>query len=221
VNCIHTVSLGAYLLGSLEPGERSSFERHLGDCRICRDELVRLAPLPGLLGQVDLADLQQPHEAATWQQAAAPPLDPKLEPERAPDAPHPRRRLALAAAGVLVVLLIVAGVLVPRLLEGTASPAVAPVTWSASDQTTGAEATAAMAKQPWGTEVQIKLNGVPPGLRCKLVVHDQSGRSEVGGWWGTSYTEGEQIPASTSFSADQIDYLEVVADMRVLVTLRR
>jgi hypothetical protein len=217
VNCVHTVSLGAYLLGSLEPGERSSFERHLGDCRVCRDELVRLAPLPGLLGQVNLADLQQPHEPVPWQQVAAPPP----APERAPGSPGPRRRLALAAAGVLVVLLIVAGVLLPRLLDGTGSPAVAPVTWSASDQTTGAKATAAMAKQPWGTEVQLKLNGVPPGLRCKLVVHDQSGRSEVGGWWGTSYTEGEQIPASTSFSADQIDYLEVIADMRVLVTLRR
>jgi hypothetical protein len=49
VTCRHSVSLGAYLLGALDPAERSEFEEHLDTCDNCKAELLRLAPLPGLL----------------------------------------------------------------------------------------------------------------------------------------------------------------------------
>ena len=41
---IHQDSVGAYLLGALEEGERDSFEGHLDECPVCRDELERLRP---------------------------------------------------------------------------------------------------------------------------------------------------------------------------------
>jgi hypothetical protein len=53
------MTLGVYLLGALDPGERFAFESHLSYCEVCRGELVRLAPLPGLLNQItpdDFAD---------------------------------------------------------------------------------------------------------------------------------------------------------------------
>jgi hypothetical protein len=53
------MTLGVYLLGALDPAERPAFESHLSYCEICRGELVRLAPLPGLLNQIapeDFAD---------------------------------------------------------------------------------------------------------------------------------------------------------------------
>jgi anti-sigma-K factor RskA len=34
--------VGVYLLGALEDGERSDFERHLATCHVCHDELERL-----------------------------------------------------------------------------------------------------------------------------------------------------------------------------------
>jgi anti-sigma factor RsiW len=37
------------VLGALTPAERYRFERHLSGCPACRDELVWLAGLPGLL----------------------------------------------------------------------------------------------------------------------------------------------------------------------------
>jgi hypothetical protein len=61
VTCRHTVSLGAYLLGALDPAERSEFEAHLATCPACKAELLRLAPLPGLLQRLtpeDYAELE-------------------------------------------------------------------------------------------------------------------------------------------------------------------
>lgn len=63
MTCQHTMTLGVYLLGALDPSERSAFESHLSYCEICRGELVRLAPLPGLLNQItpdDFADSMPP-----------------------------------------------------------------------------------------------------------------------------------------------------------------
>lgn len=52
MTCRHSVSLGAYLLGALDPAERSAFEEHLDTCPNCKAELLRLAPLPGLLQRI-------------------------------------------------------------------------------------------------------------------------------------------------------------------------
>jgi hypothetical protein len=55
MRCAQTLDVGVYVLGALAPAERDAFERHLGDCAICRDEVAELAVLPGLLGRLDLA----------------------------------------------------------------------------------------------------------------------------------------------------------------------
>jgi len=226
MSCTQTMSLGAYLLGSLDPGERWTFERHLGDCPPCSKELVRLAPLPGLLGQINLSDLQQPYDPEPYDLepfetgpiASVTLLPAPREPEPVPKS----RRGLLVGAGLALVLAITAGVLAPRLLKGDDPvPAAAAVTtWSATDSKTGVVANAALTKHPWGTEVIMEMEKVPPGLRCKLVLHDKSGKAEIAGWWGSNSTEGERIPGSTSFAMDQIEYLEVVSDMRVLITVR-
>ncbi|MGH3238986.1 MAG: anti-sigma factor family protein, partial [Spirillospora sp.] len=52
-------SLGVYVLGALDPAERSQMEGHLAGCPACRDELAGLAGLPAMLGRVDEAQLAQ------------------------------------------------------------------------------------------------------------------------------------------------------------------
>ena len=42
-------SLGVYVLGAIDPGERALVDAHLTTCRDCRDELAGLAGLPALL----------------------------------------------------------------------------------------------------------------------------------------------------------------------------
>jgi anti-sigma factor RsiW len=55
MKCAQTFEIGVYVLGALAPAERDAFERHLGECASCREEVAELAVLPGLLGRLDLA----------------------------------------------------------------------------------------------------------------------------------------------------------------------
>ncbi|MBO0818335.1 MAG: zf-HC2 domain-containing protein, partial [Actinobacteria bacterium] len=52
MSCQMMMSLGVYLLGAADPGERARVEAHLPGCPVCQAELTRLAPLPGLLADV-------------------------------------------------------------------------------------------------------------------------------------------------------------------------
>jgi Putative zinc-finger len=58
MSCPRTVALGAYVLGALEREERARLEAHLETCAICREELDRLAPLPGLLSRLTLDEAE-------------------------------------------------------------------------------------------------------------------------------------------------------------------
>jgi hypothetical protein len=195
VSCQHTVDVGAYLFGSLDLKERSAFERHLSGCAACQAEMLRLAPLPGLLGRLSLEDVEN--------------LD---EIPECPPKPNRRRRVLILCAAVLVVLALAGGVLFLTLPP-------AP-TWAAEDQNTGVEASVSMVRRSWGTEMRFKFDNVKPGARCKVVVFDRQGRREIGGWWGSSHASYEEIPGSTSFRLDQIDHLEVSDESGLLVTLR-
>ncbi|MBB5955499.1 hypothetical protein FHS29_002080 [Saccharothrix tamanrassetensis] len=215
MSCIRTVALGAYLLGSSDPAERSAFERHLRGCAICRREMLRLAPLPGLLNQVRLEDLELPFDdpAPHPDLLPLPPSVPEPEPE--PVATRRRRPLP-AGVGVLAAVLVAVVAVVVMVLR----PDNQPVTWQAVDGGTGVTAQADLVGKSWGTELWLTLRHIPPGRRCKLVVHDRNGKTEVGGWWGTDHDADERIPGSTSFRLDRIERLDVVVDMEVLVSVR-
>lgn len=104
MTCAQTVTLGAYLLGALEPPERYEFEAHIAGCDNCRTELVRLAPLPGMLNQISVEDFDEglpPGElyptaplpiqtllAPAPPQVVTPPPE-LLAPRRDPDPPTP------------------------------------------------------------------------------------------------------------------------------------
>jgi hypothetical protein len=195
VSCQHTVDVGAYLFGSLDLKERSAFERHLGTCDACRAEMLRLAPLPGLLGRLSLDDVEN--------------LD---EIPECPPKPNRHRRVLVLCAAVLLVLALAGGVLL-------LTPPPAP-TWASHDQATGVDASVSMVTRSWGTEMWFQLGNVKPGARCKVMVFDRAGQREIGGWWGSSHAPDERIPGSTSFRVDQIDRLEVSDETGLLVTLR-
>ncbi len=52
------LSLGAYVLGALDPADRSRVDAHLSGCPDCRDELASFAALPGLLGRVSRSEIE-------------------------------------------------------------------------------------------------------------------------------------------------------------------
>ncbi|RZS39322.1 putative zinc finger protein [Herbihabitans rhizosphaerae] len=227
MSCSQSVSLGAYVLGALEPAERAAFEAHLSGCTSCQAELVRLAPLPGLLHQLSEEDFtEEPEEHAVEQSDPSAPIEPPLPvPAHVvglPPAKPPRQRgrsAWLVAAAVLLVLVGVGAFVVHEMTsEQPAAPvAAAPVTWSATDPTTGIRADIDLIEKPWGTELQMRLRDVPPGQTCKLTVRARTGGREVAGWWATRYGEVEKIPGSTSFAAGDIERLEIVNSQNALL----
>lgn len=210
MSCQHTVDVGAYLFGSLDLKERAEFERHLGGCDCCQAEMLRLAPLPGLLGRLTLEDVENLDEIPAC-----------------PPAPgHDQRRVLIACAAVLVLLALAGGLffLQPPPTPPVAAPATSepslPPTWTSKDAATGVNGQAEMVSKSWGTEMWFKLGEVRPGARCKVIVFDRRGQREVGGWWGSDHAPDERIPGSTSFRVDQIERLEVSDESGLLVTLR-
>ncbi|GAA3055559.1 anti-sigma factor family protein [Actinokineospora globicatena] len=233
MTCSHTFSLGAYLLGALDPIERSAFESHAARCDDCRAELVRLAPLPGLLHRISAADFEDTPEVPAdlrgaeeiaWYEedpvAELPPVAVLPDVARVPDIDAPRRgrRLALmGAAAAMVVALSVGGVLVYESLRAEDRPGPVMVSWSATDPASGVRADVDLTDRAWGTEVKIRLHDVPPGKPCKLLVRGRDGYREVAGWWATSYGQGESIPGSTSIDLTRISRIQVLTDDDVVL----
>jgi hypothetical protein len=245
MTCPYTSTIGVYLLGALQPDERSTFESHLAGCHVCRTELVRLAPLPGLLHQISREDFDDLHEhslppAPTGEApgpAAGSPVAPEPEPPERPEPIRPgtpdarppgkRYRLVAVAAAVVVVVVTIAGILgyaVSREPPVTAPPA--GVTWSATNSVSGISAHARVIERDWGTEIQVRMSNVPAYRDCKLVVRARNGYRgvagyfETAGWWQSGHDPAEEIPASTSIELADIDTLEFVdEDKQVLVSI--
>lgn len=237
MTCTNTAAIGAYLLGALEPEERSAFESHIAGCDICRTELVRLAPLPGLLHQISPADFDELHEhplppvpigeapVAVGEPAEVtelPALDSKPAPT--PAAATPRKRYwRVAAAAVLVVVLTIGGVLGYRALTGPNAPVTDGIIWSATDPATGVRADVKLINKAWGTELHIWMTNSPPDRDCRLVVHANEGSHEknpyreTAGWWKTGHDPGEEIPGATAIAMADINRLEFMVEDKVLV----
>ncbi|WP_156754249.1 anti-sigma factor family protein [Actinokineospora pegani] len=222
MTCHETNALGAYLLGALDPGARADFEAHLGRCASCRAELVKLSPLPGLLHRVKPEDFAESVEPTAADLAVAPE-------DAAPRAGLWRRQRVLLSAAAAVLVLALGAVVGYRVLGEEATeqatqppaPAVAPVSWTATDPASGVRADVELTIRSWGTEFRIRLKDVPPGKPCKLVVRGRDGDREVAGWWSSGYLTDEQIPGSTSIDLGRISQVQVVTDDdRVLVNIQ-
>ena len=234
--CQQSVSLGAYLLGALDPEERRAMELHVAGCEHCKAELVELAPLPGLLRHTAFEELPETAAAAEslgpvlGQTAPVPvpmrvPVPVEQSPvEPAPTAPGPvgdgqarqgRRRRRLVTAAGMALAACVAGVAVYAAVGRDNPPAPAArfsaaATWNATDPSTHVWASAAVIPKGWGTQFELKLGGLPSGITCHLVVHGTGGRSETAGTWASGYTPSTLVPAATSISPADITGLDVV-----------
>jgi hypothetical protein len=247
MTCPRTVALGAYVLGALEREERAALEAHLETCDVCRDELDRLAPLPGLLSRLTVEEAEVldagepalpnmgPANPVLGDQALADPVlrasppampaaaDTSAELERAlfevARERHPSRLMRVAALAAALVLGAVAVVGAPQ-IGGNDAEAPAPLTAAASDPRTGVHGAAELTREPWGTRVELSLGGVRPRERCRLVARATGGRSEVAATWRAGHLGTAEVPGAMAIPADRLASLDVVtADDRVLVRM--
>ena len=188
-------SLGALVLGALEPAEREAAEAHVRDCPPCAAELAELAPLPALLNRAAAADIEAP--------AAAPPqvLDRALAEVRRIQVTRRRRSLAVLAAAAAVVLVLAAG-LVVRAIR-------APEQVVASGSSQGVSARVVMTPGPSGTQLALTLSGVTPGEHCELVAVSEAGTTDVASSWVATYDGEASVTGTTAYELAEITRLDI------------
>jgi hypothetical protein len=213
-------SLGVYVLGAIEPAERSLVDAHLATCRDCRDELAGLAGLPALLARVNPDEISRICADDTVRTVTE---------DRPPeeligtvlDLAEARRRRTrwrfLAAAAAVVVI---AGGLFGGLRStGTSTQIVkvpvagGPLQWETVQATSKISSATALVKyshQLWGEAFEVLANRVPVGTTCQLwVVHPDGTRTQVASWTtardeGTVWYQGSMASTAGAISSFQI-----------------
>jgi hypothetical protein len=232
------IALGVYVVGAIEPAERSIVDKHLGQCADCRAELAGLAGLPALLGRVPASDVERLADAGTGP-AEPPPelLDSLLRRVGARHRARKWRAITAAAAAAVVAVAggLVGGAAISHAVSGpasAASPPAARATPSASatpagfetaqntDPLTHVTAVVDYAPATWGTQLRVWVGGVKPGQTCEFWVLDKQGhRSPAGGWKEKTGDEDLWYAASSPVSDSKIQGYQITAGGRVLVTV--
>ena len=228
-------ALGVYVLGAIDPAERSKVDAHLSTCPGCREELAGLAGLPALLRRIPVGEAQQLADddvdelpGAGLPGAEVPSAD-MLNSllARTTRVRQARRWRGLAAAAAVVLVAGVAGAAgwsaTHHDEEGAGSSAVAAhfTSATATNPATHVAATVRYAAQDWGTVLDTTVKNVPTGARCQLVVTDSSGHRMVVGGWTTTYDEaGVWYPGSAPVALDSVRSFEITSQGKVLVTVR-
>jgi predicted anti-sigma-YlaC factor YlaD len=206
------LSLGAYVLGALDPVERAEVDAHLAGCDACRDELAGLAAMPGLLARVRLEDVLEPNPSAS--PAMAERLIARLRAARRTR----RRRLALVASAIAAAAVTAGTVVIAARDTGSGGTASGVASVSASNPQTGVAATIGLRPASWGTAIRVRLRGVPPGTRCWLVAFARTGRREVAGTWRATYDGTADVETATAIPRSELASVAVMtAGKRPLV----
>lgn len=225
------ITIGAYVLGSIDPIERALVDAHLVDCQECREELTGLAGLPALLSRVDaevaagLADDVPAGREGEREEVLGNVID-------LASARSRRRRWRTAGlSAVAAVAIGVAGFGGAETLasHGGGPPSVAEglnYGSAASDWTTvhgaadGMLATVAYRQMGWGTQMAAKVTGIPLGTPCRLIEVGPDGTRTVVGGWTTDKAEGTVwYPASAGTSADQVRGFQITVTGRPTIAL--
>lgn len=224
-------ALGVYVLGAIDPAERSQVDKHVTGCRECRDELAGLAGLPALLSRVSADEVGRisREDAEPLPTDAAPPED-FVESLLSLTAARRRRNrrwqvVAAAAAVVIAASGAVAGLRLassPGPGHSSVLPASPPASWQTARATSalsGITATVRYHTERWGTAMDIRISGMPDGTTCQLWVTDAQGVHLAAAGWTVAHGDtGIWYPGSSWVPMSQIQGFDVTAGNRQLAT---
>ena len=231
------LSLGVYVLGAIDPAERSLVDAHLQTCRDCRDELAGLAGLPALLARVnpdeisricpDDTVLSSPGRASVPAAVEEPPPGELIGTVLDLAAARRRRtrwRFAAAAAAVVAVAGGLFGGLssispTRTIIIPGASGTSHWETVQTASKITGANASIAYAHEEWGVAFDVLVDHIPVGTTCELWVTHPNGTRDQVAEWTTAGDEGRVwYSGSMASSAGAITSFQITAGKKVLLT---
>jgi hypothetical protein len=242
MTCPVTERLGVYALGAADAAERLLIESHLPACRWCREELDRLAPLPGLLASVPAELLRTvPVPSGSLPVGRAPagrvPAD-RPRHARVAAAPRAGTRSARPARGLTGRWRSVAGVATAAVLgvgggfwlaqtwvsQPGASQAAkgsppGAITLSGANPVTHVRVRVTLTRTSWGTSIRLSAQGLPLNQSCRLIVRSRGGGTEVAGTWDAWRPGPVSIPASAGWLPSEISALRIATTTRNLVTV--
>jgi anti-sigma factor RsiW len=211
-------ALGVYVVGAIDPAERSVVDAHLSRCLECREELAGLAGLPALLGRVPLADAERMALGdEELEEAPAELLDALLGQVAA--RRRARRWRVIAAAAAAAIIAVAGGGLAGGILMSHRS--TPPYLVRGSDSATHVTAAVYYTSAKSGTRMQVQVTGIANGTHCEFWVTTTTGRHLlVGGWTVNDYKSGNWYNASTTVAISQLRSVDVSgANGQVLVSV--
>jgi anti-sigma factor RsiW len=226
----HSLLIGAYVLDTLEPDERSDVDAHLATCETCRAELADLEAMREALGEIPPeALLHGPPDADVVLQRTLR----QIREEKSRGARW-QRGVITGAAALALVAAIGGGVLVGRgtgdagptsaqqaIPSATAAPGARAAT--TLDPVTNVRLTASVTPAAGWVRVNASVAGIPHGEDCRLIVVARNGDRQIAGGWLVSEqgeVNGTNLDGSASIAPDDVASVEVVNTAgRVFVSL--
>jgi hypothetical protein len=207
MSCLMMMSLGVYVLGAADGAERARVEAHLPGCPACQAELMKLAPLPGLLAGVPGDMRAQLREGRSGGRHAT----------AGTRVRRARRWRAIAAAACVAAAAGTAGGI--SLTATGAAPRPATVTLSGTNPAMHVSATVVLTATSWGSSIQLRLRGAPLNVPCRLIARSRTGATEVTGVWNAWRDGPITVPASAGLRPSDITSLQVATTAKTLLTI--
>ncbi|MEH0937876.1 anti-sigma factor family protein [Micromonospora psammae] len=210
---------GAYVLGALAPADRAAYERHLAGCAGCREAVAEVAVLPGLLGRLDPAALDE-FLPPPPQHSPVPALLDAARRRRRRERSATRGRYALTAL-VAAAFALVVGAGGASLLRPAAPPsaptaqAVRMVAMQPVAAKVPVHADIGLTGTDWGTEVTMRCGydataGYGKAYTFRLVAHGPDGATEQIGSWLAAPGDDVRLSGATRFTDAELVRLELV-----------
>jgi len=209
------LSLGSYVLGSLDPADRAALDAHLPGCPACREELASYAALPALMSRLSIDQVRQPTPTV-------PPtvLNRALNTVAAErnstvtQLRRWRRATVLSAAAATIVAVVLGATLLhtqtPSPPEGTALVAAAGVSASGS---------ALLQAKPWGTALTLQLQGLPQGDSFTAWVTAPNGTRSIAATWTPAPNGRATLTGAANITDTTHAALQIMQGDTTLLTL--
>jgi anti-sigma factor RsiW len=218
-------SLGVYVVGAIDPAERSVVDKHLAACPDCREELAGLAGLPALLGRVPFQEAEQitrfdSERAEAGEQLDAEPAEADVLTPLLAKVAH-RRRVSRwrSLVSVAAVAVIAAGAAIGAIR--LANPPAASSSALHWENVQSANALANMdvryAGFPGGVRLEVKVTGIPAGTTCKFWVIGEDGqRWSAGSWTVTDEWKASSYPTVSAAPFNEVSSFQITSGGRTL-----